>query len=161
MVTITVASIEWPKEGKKQGAIIDSTGKRWGVWADKVGTFQQFGTYEITYKTNEFRGTTYYTLDTATLVAGNGVQPPRPTPTVINMPPRSDSADNQRRMDIFVCGAFNNIMANPNTKPQEWTSEGMAGMIKTLKTVWLRTLGPQPDPISSTRNNDMNDDIPF
>jgi len=158
MVTITVASIEWPKEGKKQGAIIDSTGKRWGVWADKVGTYQQFGTYEITYKTNKFRGATYYTIDTATLIGGNGVRPPPPIRNEGPAAPLSGlNSDDQRRMDIFVSVMINNSSFDPASAPEQ----ELVDVINKFKRIWKRVYGPQPDPISSTRNHDINDDIPF
>jgi len=165
MVQITVASVEWPKEGKKQGAVIDSTGKRWGVWADKLGAFQQFATYEITFKTNEFKGTIYYTIDAAMLVGSNMVRPSTAPPPRMEAPTpsRADYDDNQRRMDIFVCGGFNNIMANPNVNPQALTVDQMSAMAEMLKRTWKRILGPEAQPTLArgSLDNDLNDTIPF
>lgn len=168
-ITITVAAIEWPKDGKKQGALIDSTGKRWGVWANKMHLYQQFSSYEITYNSSEFKGKTYFTIDTAKLVGANSQPqsasqiPAVPQKSIVpsygSMPP----SDDIRRMDIFVCGAFNNSMANPNCSPLVMNSDNMIILIENLKKAWKATLGPKPDPISTSpsRDNDMNDEIPF
>src|SRR6267154_5091184 len=118
-VVITVATIRYPEAGKKMGAIIDSTGKRWGVWPDKLPGYQQNRSYEVAYKASDFKGTTYYTIETATPI-GNGGAPG----LILPRPPIPESrpapSDDQRRMDIFVCGAFNNLLSNPN-----FTSEGL------------------------------------
>jgi hypothetical protein len=174
-MNITVASIEWPKPGKKIGAVIDSTGKRWGVWPDKLPIFQQFATYEITYESNDFKGQTYYTIKTATLIGGNGMQQPSTQRQSLH-PATAPAAyvrqerdtnlsqtDNQRRMDIFCCGAFNNIMANPGVHPFEMPVDQMIRLIDNLKVAWKRTLGPQAQETveRGARNADLNDEIGF
>lgn len=161
MTIITVAGLEWPKPGKKTGAVIDQSGKKWVVYADKIGQFQQFQTYDIVSKTISFNGRTFDTIESAT-TGSTGGQSPQPTPTP-NRPQGQSyvSNDEQRRMDIFVCGAFNNLMANPSVNPVELSEADMANCINSLKKVWKATLGPKPDPISSSTNPDMNDEIPF
>lgn len=167
-VTITVADIRPPAPGKKQASVIDSTGKRWGIPPSEQNNYRQFGTYEITqYKTNEFQNKTYYTIEAARAVAayGNGgadgsIQPsPRPSTGNAYTPPNDDI----RRMDIFVCGGFNNIMANPCVNPMEISTEQMAEFARRLKQVWKLTLGPQAQEAKPAGSStaEFNDDIPF
>ncbi len=148
-MTITVAAIEWPAAGKKLGAIIDSTGKRWGVWPDKLPGYQQGCTYEVGY-------------ETATPV-GNGGAPGLILPRPPTPESRSAPSDDQRRMDIFICGAFNNILSNPNFTSEGLKVEGLAAVVEILRRVWQRTLGPQAQEIKpkGALNKDLDDEIPF
>lgn len=169
-VTITVANVEYPQAGKKQGRITDSTGKMWGVWANEVSNYQQFTSYEVLeYKTNDFKGKTYYTIVRSKPVNLNGGgagatprptgQPVRPTPP----PVQAYDVDVQRRMDIYICGAFNNIMANPGVDPVNMTPEAMISLVNQLKAVWKRTLGPQAQESvqAGSENGFYNDEIGF
>ncbi len=170
--TITVTSVEWPQAGKKMGAVIDNEGQRWGVWPDKLSGYQQFRTYEVVYKTRDYQGRTYHTIETARPV-GNGITDtglirPQKTgynpATPVTFPPRHDeSFDDKRRMDIFVCGAFNNIMSNPNMSPTKLTNENMVSLVNGLKQVWKLTLGPQAQAVQprGASDDEMNDSIPF
>lgn len=163
-VVITVADIRSPAPGKKQASIIDSTGKRWGVASSEQDNYRQFGTYEITkFKESFFQGKTYYTIESAVSINATGTSatpPPAANATSLYKAPPSED---QRRMDIFVCGAFNNMMANSCVNPHELSVGAMLNLVNDLKDVWKKTLGPQPDPISTTVRPapDMNDDIPF
>lgn len=167
-VIITVADIKPPAPGKKQASVIDSTGKRWGIAANEMSNYQQFGTYEISrFKESFFQGKAYYTIEAAVQTGGgtNAVssQPLRPTTPVSQSVPQGYS-ENQRRMDIFVCGAFNNIMGNPSTPDVNvHSSQFYVDIINNLKAAWKLTLGPQAQPIQPVKalNEDMNDDIPF
>jgi hypothetical protein len=164
---ITVTSIVWPQAGKKMGAVIDNEGQRWGVWPDKLPGYQQFHTYEIGFKSNDFQGRTYHTIETAKPV-GNGqtsrliIPSSSATPNVVPMPPRQDTAmDDKRRMDIFVCGAFNNIMSNPNQALL--STSDMIAIVTRLKAVWSATLGPQAQETveRGSKDGELNDSIPF
>jgi hypothetical protein len=169
---ITVAGMEWPKAGKKMGAIIDSTGKRWGVWPDKMSLFQKFQAYDVTYESHEFKGQTYYTIKTVMPIdpipGGNGMQAAVQNNSAPYAGPRSapvpqaaiPNFDQQRRMDIFVCGSFNNIMANPTVNPFEVDH---VKLINDLKRVWKVTLGPQPQETrpAGSMDKEMDDKIPW
>jgi len=172
-ITITAAEVRQPAQGKKTGVVKDQSGKSWLVWPDKLALIQQGGTYRITdYKTSEFRGTTYYTIVQFELVGRPTASPPR-------IPP-ADGSDNVRRMDIFICGAFNNLMANPNINPAEMTMMDMIDHLHKFKGAWLGVFGPSPLPRrvqaqpngqvplplnpsgpTAHQNDDMNDEIPF
>ncbi len=162
---ITIASIQRPQVGKKMWAAIDINNQRWGVWPDKVAALQEGGTYEINFKSNDFQGKTYYTIETAVPV-GNVPGAPRlilPKSNGVAPPPRQmEPVDDKRRMDIFVCGAFNNILSNPNFTPQMEVA-GLAAIVEVLRRVWQRTLGPQAQETveRGARDNELDDKIPF
>lgn len=180
---ITVADVKPPAPGKKQASVIDSTGKRWGIKPEEMSNYRQFGTYEVErFKESYFNGKTYYHIESAFPVntssastqavssyektAFRDAPPPRPAYSY-----DTNYSDEQRRMDIFVCGAFNNILSNPEMSPSNMMAKDFIAIINNLKTAWKATLGPnadqyaagmvKPDPISSNKKDDMNDEIPF
>ncbi len=167
-IVITVANVLPPGQGKKQASIIDDTGKRWGIAVTEMGNFRQFGSYEILrFKENVFQGKTYYTIEQSVPVTGNPnvSPPPSPMQSAVNSGSYVNTND-QLRMDIFVCGAFNHMMSNPSINPMDITGETLVFTVERLKAVWKKTLGPQPDPISSTKarggsDRELDDHIPF
>jgi hypothetical protein len=46
-VTLTVAEIKWPAEGKARGTIIASDGRKFGCFREKFGLFQVGGIYDV------------------------------------------------------------------------------------------------------------------
>lgn len=154
-IRITVADVMYPGPGKKQGQVVDQTGKQWYVWADKLHNYQKGGSYMIQkYKSSDFRGKTYYTIEEAQPIGGSPI-PVREVPnTAVRLAPVAAS-DTERRMDIFICGAFNNIMANPNVNPAMLEAADMVQLVKRLKTTWLTALGSPP-----RTGSDLNDDLP-
>jgi|SRR5882672_826516 len=161
--TITVSAIEWPQAGKKMGAVIDSTGQRWGVWPDKLPGYQQFRTYEIGYKSRDYQGKTYYSIETATPLNGNGTVTGLIIPKSAPTRQQDESFDDKRRMDIFVCGAFNNIMGNPGVQPTMLSNSQLIDIVNDLKKVWKLTLGPQAQAVlpRGASDDELNDSIPF
>lgn len=168
-IEITVQEVRQPAAGKRTGIVADTTGKWWLVWPNMLSQFRPGGTYSIDdYSTSEFKGKTYYTVKAASPSAA----PPRPVSVVTNAP--NSAYDNARRLDIFVCGAFNNLMANPNVSPNDMTMMDMVDVLHKLKGAWNGVFGPSPLPQrtgsistgvpanqSLNQSNDMNDDIPF
>lgn len=159
--TITVTSVEWPAAGKKMGAVIDNEGQRWGVWPDKLPGYQQFRTYEIAYKSNDYKGKTYYTIETAKPLNGTGTVTGLIVPKAV--PRQEESFDDKRRMDIFVCGAFNNLLSNSNIDPTKMSNADLVALVRGLKQVWTLTLGPQAQAVlpRGASDDELNDEIPF
>jgi hypothetical protein len=199
---ITVAGVTHPAAGKKQGKIQDTQGRIWQVWADKISQFNAGQSYEIlTSKTTQFNGATYVTIgEFRPLTPGVGAQqaaafapppqqarapfypptspPPMPAPQQAAAAPISEHV---RRMDIFICGAVNNMLANENINPLDINPDGMMQFITMMKEVWKKTLGPNagqsppapapaPAPAqapstamvqSPTASVPFNDEIPF
>ena len=169
-VRITVAEITPPGPGKKQGYLTDTGGQRWYVWADKLHLYVVDGTYEITNtKTTTFRGTEYVTISEMTAVSAPAQAPaPRSRATSSKpFPPPPFPGEDIRRMDIFVCGAINNMLGNQNVEPFAISAEALVAQIERLKEIWRRTLGPHASQTSSKPNQptqqrgDMDDEIPF
>lgn len=159
-IRITVADVIYPAAGKKQGKIVDQTGKEWYVWGDKMAGYSRGGSYIINkYKTSDFKGRTYYTIEDVMPASGGTVssQPQsRPVPeTPIKLQMAPPVSDHERRMDIFICGAFNNLMANPNVNPAMLQAADMIEFVKRFKATWLSTLSGPPKP-----GDDMNDSLP-
>ena len=158
-IQITVADVKYPAPDKKQGKVIDRTGKEWQVWGDKLANYHVGESYIVRkYKTSDFRGKTYYTIEEM-VPAGGGAAPqyqPRPVPeTPIKLQVAPPVSDSERRMDIFVCGAFNNLMANPNVNPAMLQAADMIEFVKRFKATWLSTMSGPPKP-----GDDMNDELP-
>ena len=164
-IQITVADIIYPAPGKKQGKIIDHTGKEWQVWGDKMSGYHRGNNYVVQkYKTSDFKGKTYYTIEEISPLGPVGAEVPRrPTLTEpVKLVAASPISENERRMDIFVCGAFNNMMANPNINPAMLTTAAMIEMVKQFKAVWVNTLGPNRPGTAAraAQNADINDELP-
>lgn len=165
-IQITVADVIYPAAGKKQGKIIDHTGKEWQVWGDKMANYSRGSSYVVQkYKTSDFKGRTYYTIEEATPVGqGPGmVRPPAIPSTPVRMAPvQPNLSENERRLDIFVCGAFNNLMSNPNVNPTLLSAADMISLMSRLKDTWVNTLGPnRPGTAKRAQDNsDINDELP-
>jgi hypothetical protein len=182
-IQITVAQVQQPPPGKQKGSVKDVSGKYWFVWPQDLNAFQPGGTYRITdYDTyNAQNGKVYYTIKRYQQVVGvggsGGASNQMPPP---NRPMTPTTDDSQRRLDIFVCGAVNNYLANPNINPDSLSAVDIVDIIQKFKQGWMGVFGPSPlprqvaqrqDPISSgsqrtapgtvSHNDDMNDDIPF
>lgn len=163
-VVITVADINQPAPGKKQGKVIDTTGKTWQVWADKLYLYAPGQSYNITYKTTNFNGKDYYTIDQSAPAGSAAIAPPPrgTTPTqraaavVPPIPTVSDyqEAERIKRRDIFVQGILNNSAQNQDFVSMQ--TEELIGFTEKLMIVWFNTLGKKPQTAS-----DMNDEIPF
>lgn len=182
---ITVQNIVHPAPGKKQGKILDTMGRSWQVWADKIGQFYIGQTYEVLQsKVTNFNGATYVTIGEFRPLSGPTPSPTVPVPQAqipitqasVVAPARAATppsiGEAERRMDIFVCGAVNNMLSNANISALEVSPADLMKFITMLKEVWKRTLGPnandynQPTqtmtpPAPSQPPNDMNDEIPF
>lgn len=191
---ITVASIAWPQPGKKQGAVFDTNNQRWGVFPNDLGSFTQGATYKVwDWQVSMFNGKEYRTIKSENFqFMGGGSaaaqqQPQqrlngqtRSTPLHQQTGSLSSGLDLERRRDIFVCGAFNNIMSNPGNAGLHDDGQAMTKLVWRLRKVWDYSLGPHArdpsftsgPPASDTPEGqaqasqgygrtDMNDDIPF
>lgn len=179
-ITITVAEARAPAPGRKLGVVRDTTGKTWYIDPNDLTSVVQGGTYVIqqydTFRTQD--GKTLYTIKRyQTVVGGNGGQRMAPQQRSYGQPapgsshPSPPPNDNERRMDIFICGAFNNMLSNPNVQPADLQMMDMIDILNKLKGAWLGVFGPSPlpqrgaqqhSPPPQHRNEDMGgDEIPF
>lgn len=156
-IAITVAEMNPPAPGKKQFKLVDSTGKQWGVWADKANLYQVGQSYMIEkHKTNNFQGNTYYTIEESRPMSnGQGTQATsvRQEPRVQAPPPQALTLKDEV---IFVAGQMNNAMANPSINPFGITTVERIKFINDCRTAWRNTFGAR-----AQSSEDMNDEIPF
>ena len=179
---ITVSNVDWPGPGKKTGVVTDMNGRRWGAFPEVLGIMQPGGVYQIEYVVRNWNGRSYNNITKA--APGQAGQPdgqqfmapPRPQAPQASRPAPSFD-DNARRMDIFVCGAVNNYLSNPNINPKDITMMEMIDLLHKFKGAWLGVFGPSPIPRPGPKpaaptqqqqpapapapNDDMNDEIPF
>ena len=156
-VVITVAGIVPPGVGKKQGKIHDTTGKSWNVWGDKLHNFAMGHTYSITYDTNDFNGAKFDVIKTADHVGSAPANVMNPPPAQARTQPTTYSPQPSNRDEqIFVCGALNNAMSNPNVNPMMLTGPDVIGLVEKFRMAWRNTLGK-----TQSNDTDLNDQIPF
>lgn len=169
-ILITVAEIKYPEPGKKQGAIYDTAGNRWGVWADKLENYAIGQSYSISeYDTYDFKGKSYHTIKKASRVASAGApQPsyapvrqappqfvPQAAPQAMPQQPPVPTPDYQAIKDIhiFVCGAINNTLSNPNVNPLSLELTDLIALMNKYQTAYRNTLGKRH------HDHDLNDEI--
>ena len=165
---ITVKEVAPPKPGGKQGTVTDTQDRKWKVWGDKLQFYQVGAQYNIiSTKSTLFNGQTYVTIDKMEPVGAQRplpIQAPPPPPTSYQPPvhqpmaiPAAQQSDRARRMDIFVCGAFNNMMANQNINPLALQLTDVVALLNMLIEAWGHTLGSAQQPSA-----DMGGDrVPF
>ena len=129
--TITVKWVNQPKPGKKKGSIKTADDQIFGVWADKLGNFQQNGIYDIEYDTEDWNGQTYKTIKSAAL-KGQASRPMGRGP----MAPRETSMKDAERM--FVCSLIN---AAIQAGKVEFTGASLETAVNGLRRVWANTFG--------------------
>lgn len=133
--TITVKYVNPAKPGKKQGSVKTPDGQYYGVWADKVASFQQNTIYEVEYEERAGQdGTTWRTIKSFTEKgkAQSGYNGPRRSGNTY----RETSVKDAER--IFVCGAIN---AGLSSGRLEFTQTALIETVNILRDVWDATFG--------------------
>jgi hypothetical protein len=150
--TINVAYVNQPKPGKKQGNVKTDTGEYYGVALGMLGMFSPGGRYEVSYSSREFNSKTYHTIETVNKVgeapraSGGGGAKHGPV----------DDATAER---IFVQGI---LQAFIRAGKIETTTPNVVAAVKSLRSAWSQTFGTPAVPApASSKNEDMNDEIPF
>lgn len=149
-LVITVAETHEPRPGGKQGRVVDTSGKSWQVWGDKLNQFHIGASYKVEdWKTNSFEGRNFITINKFSVIGGaaapKAAAKPQHTPY--------GSTDDKTAERIFVAGAYNNWMGKPGTDVP--TESECVGFVNMQRRVWTRTFGGKP-----TFGDDMNDEIP-
>lgn len=151
---ITVARIQPAAPGKKTAAIYDTTDQRWGVYPNDLSSFAVGGTYKVwDWDNYSFQNKPYRTIKSGNYeYQGMGnVLPPQPrqgaAPSVSAPAHRNSGStggfdDVTRRRDIFVCGALNNTLANPNVNPLTLQGKDLVALVWKLRKTFDYTLGP-------------------
>jgi hypothetical protein len=151
--TITVAIVEHPAAGRKQGTVHDTKGNRWKVWADKIPNYALGSTYEVNYKTNHFNGQTFNVIETAKKIAGATPQEATAAAATYN------ASDEKRSEQIAVLAIV-----------KEWVPQitvgdtaGLVHAIRVVREAWKQAYAkPLPSKIESGPHPvaEFNDEIP-
>lgn len=174
---IVIREIIPPSPGKKQYQLIDTSGQRWGVFPDHIQDYQVNGVYKvIEADSRPFNGKIFTTLKSAEFIGMESGEIPLPSnrpvqhaapapqrsypqrsaaPRSFSRPSVSGGGDTARDRHIFVCGALNNILSNPNTHPAELNTQKLTSMIRMLMEAYRYSLGGE-----TTLKDDMDDEIP-
>jgi len=142
---VTIAFVNQPKVGKKNGSIKTKDGEMFGVPPEKLAMFQQGGQYQLEYSERQFNGQIYRTVVAAHLLA-----PPQASGGNKYSPVTDNDATAER---IFVCGALN---AHIQSGQAEMSLSHIGNVVNMLRQVWSETFG------SPQKDDDMNgDSIPY
>ncbi len=171
-VTVQVASVTWPKPGKKNGTIKDVNGVLYSTPPQFLQNVQQGVMYAISYKQNQFQGQTFNMVETIAPVQGGMMPQPQPqtqaAPPAQYVPPQQQQphqqgkpaghyaaiSDRERAEQIFVCGALNNMLSNPTRDPFAISGTELTATVNMLRKVYANTFG------GVQRNDEMADEIP-
>lgn len=166
MVTITVQGTEAPKPGKKRGRIKSDSGMLFQATPEQIGQVRMGGTYEVAYKDESFGDANYRVVEGIFMPGENGRAPPPPPrvgPQTPNRP--APFTPESKDMHIFVCGAYNNALANPTIDPFGLTTSDKLKFITEQMEIYRLTLGRKPEDRIETGQrqsfkDEMNDEIP-
>ncbi len=152
MQEITVAKIEPPAQGRKQGTIHDTSGGRWKAWGDKLANYQVGSTYTITYKTNSFNGQSFNVIDNAVLASHGTPQQARQVAAT------QTNSDDKRSEDIAVLALIKEWVA----KIPVGDTEGLAHALRVCRSAWRNSKNVLPSKIETGPQNaeDFGDEIP-
>lgn len=157
---INVVEVQPPQPGKKRGKVKDTSGALYQAAYPLLSSFQPGGTYSITYKDDSFNGFSFRVIEGMQPAVGAAPTPP-PAPMVstggtTQNVVREAAQPSLRDEHIFVCGALNASLGNPNMNPAAMTAQQVASLVRMFRTAYAHTFGGK---ISSEEA--MNDEIPF
>ena len=160
--TIVVDKIVPPKPTKKRYTLVTPDEKLYGAMPPIAERMKVGGTYDVFYKEDHFGGKTYLVIEGSTEVAGAPKAAPQPAAAPVAKYGNQDMATAER---IFVCGALNAVLSNPNLMPGELGATDIAGYVVSFREAWRLTFGAKdsvttPAKVES-RRDDMDDEIPF
>lgn len=160
MMTITVQGTEAPKPGKKRGRIKSETGMLFQANPELIAKVKMGESYELAYKDETFGDTSYRVVE--------AVYPPKTGGAPAAQPARQAAAstpESNKDMHIFVCGAYNNALANPTIDPFGLTTSEKLKFVTEQMEIYKLTLGrkagtpisPKPQEVDP----EFNDEIPY
>jgi len=158
IANITAAKIFPPKPNKKRFTIVGADEVLWGAMGPVANQMTIGGSYEVIYKIDHFNGIDYKVIEEVKALGGaptpaayqptarpTTIQPP--AAPVAHTPPaaRYGATDMVTAERIFVCGAINAILSNPNVKLLDINSSQIIAIINTFRNSWDATFGGNPD----------------
>ena len=170
--TITVREIRPPKPGGKKYVVVDVRGDFYYIWPNEAGNYQVGQTYDINFSSQDFRGSTIRSIESATASSAPPQQAPAPRPANgqatgsggYNTYRETSAAD---KLSMFVTAI---VKAGIQSGQVQFNDEAIAiaiqqvvngyrdGWTTARQQVQQPAPAPRPAPAPS---NDMDDDIPF
>jgi hypothetical protein len=138
-VTLTVAEIKWPAEGKARGNIIAADGRKFGCFREKFGLFQVGCTYDVEISDGQYQNVVNAKQVAVSPAAQQAAAPSAPGANGNgngNGYYRPTSPEDSERM--FVCATLTALIRAgevKNDKRQLWETTNM------LRALWTHTFG--------------------
>jgi hypothetical protein len=140
LITMTIAEIRRPAEGKDRGNIIGTDGTRLGCFREKLGLIQIGATYELEITDGQYQNVKSVKQVAATCAPTQ--QQPASTPRTHvngngggNSYRRTDPVDSER---MFVCATLGAFIKAGKIEPELGK---VVNAIQVLRTAYQRTLG--------------------
>lgn len=153
---ITVRYINEPKPGKKMGSIKDTNDNYYGVWPDKLHTYEVGKTYSIAYDEDHSNGRTFRNIKSNYgEVSRGGVAGATSTPA---------PSDDEKAADIFVTGVIGRAFHGTGQVPDKATC---ASMVRDLREGWKLGHESLSDSLNQAMQDTthgmkaLDDEIPF
>lgn len=129
---IEIASIRAPKEGKKVGTVVDTNGRPFEIWPDKMNGLTEGGRYEVEIREREWNSRTIRQITKAkpaeTVQAANGNARTIPIATVA---PDAELAFVSSALNAFIAAGKVNLDARE-----------LIQATTTLRMLWSASFGP-------------------
>lgn len=164
-MTMKVMAKEAPQPGRKRGRVKNEAGMLFQASPAILDMLHIGKTYDINYKDDEFNGNKFRVLETFKEVGG----PPLPSSSPNTTYSQQGTGGHQgpttsnKDMHIFVCGAYNNAIANPNVNPFDLTTSDKLKFVTEQMEIYNLTLGRkgQLPPRQEGIDPEFNDEIPY
>ena len=143
--TITANYVNPPKQGKKNGTV-KAGDVLYLAKPPVLAQLQQGGQYKITYEEYSIGGNTFKEIKDVQQLS---------EPAAGGRAHQDDGLAER----IFVCGAINSTLSNPNVKPLEIAKAGAAELVTLWRKAWRETFGAKQE--APPKRDDMNDSIPW
>jgi len=150
---ITVAYVNSPRGNAKSATIKDTGGAYYGIDPKWQSQFTPGVTYKLEYDTDptgKYRNVKRFkAIGGAPAPAGHAA---------------SDPGLAER---IFVCGALNAMLSNPNTRPLELNIGQLTALTNVCRDAWVLTFGkgredlPPEQTTKAAPRDDMDDSVPW
>lgn len=150
--TVTIAFVNPPKSEKGPGNVKDTNGNYWKCWKETLLLFAVGSVYDITFEKGEYKGKP----DNTVLTAKQSAKAPEPAQKAEQArypAPKYGSTDMATAERIFVCGALNASLGNPEIVGGPPTGAAVIGLVNVFRQAWHNTFG------TVQKDDEMNDSL--
>jgi len=160
---VTIAYVNPPKPGKKQGSIKTEDGRYFGVWPDKLGGFQKGMTCTIDYEVStasDGSGRQFYNLKNAYTSLGTPIGGGGPAPQPGLFPHKQAKGGGASTEEMFVMGFLNRCYQGAHDVPDR---EVLVKQGVDLLYAWRKIFAPaeKQAQVATPTPPLPDDDIPF